>query len=102
MSNHPFAVSLNPFVQVKSAEDYYTLHSAESDPTALLTLATTPVIGIALDRLKEGNTTTASLVQGLAEVDGRAAGEQFALTLQQLDERGWLSYAVLPLAVAVP
>ena len=102
MSNHPFAVSLNPFVQVKSAEDYYTLHSAESDPTALLTLATTPGIGIALDRLKEGNTTTASLVQGLAELDGRAAGEQFALTLQQLDERGWLSYAVLPLAVAVP
>jgi len=102
MSNHPFAVSLNPFVQVKSAEDYYTLHSAESDPTALLTLATTPGIGIALHRLKEGNTTTASLVQGLAEVDGRAAGEQFALTLQQLDERGWLSYAVLPLAVAVP
>ncbi|MEG4498106.1 PatA/PatG family cyanobactin maturation protease [Microcoleus sp. F10-C6] len=102
MSHHPFAVSLNPFVQVKSAEDYYTLHSAESDPTALLTLATTPGIGIALDRLKAGNTTTASLVQGLAEVDGRAAAEQFALTLQQLDERGWLSYAVLPLAVAVP
>jgi cyanobactin maturation PatA/PatG family protease len=102
MSNHPFAVSLNPFVQVKSAEDYYTLHSAESDPTALLTLATTPGIGMALDRLKEGNTTTASLVQGLAELDGRAAGEQFAVTLQQLDERGWLSYAVLPLAVAVP
>jgi cyanobactin maturation PatA/PatG family protease len=102
MSNHPFAVSLNPFVQVKSTEDYYTMHSAESDPTALLTLATTPGIGIALDRLKAGNTTTASLVQGLAEVDGRAAGEQFALTLQQLDERGWLSYAVLPLAVAVP
>ncbi|MEG4576787.1 PatA/PatG family cyanobactin maturation protease [Microcoleus sp. N3A4] len=102
MSNHPFAVSLNPFVQVKSAEDYYTLHSAESDPTALLTLATTPGIGIALDRLKAGNTTTASLVEGLADLDGRAAGEQFALTLQQLDERGWLSYAVLPLAVAVP
>lgn len=102
MSNHPFAVSLNPFVQVTSTEDYYTLHSAESDPTTLLTLATTPGIGIALDRLKAGNTTTASLVQGLAELDGRAAGEEFALTLQQLDERGWLSYAVLPLAVAIP
>lgn len=102
MIAHPFAVSLNPNIQVKSTEDQYTLHSAESDPTASLTLATTPGIGIAVDRLKEGNTTTASLVQGLAEVDGRAAGEQFALTLQQLDERGWLSYAVLPLAVAVP
>jgi thiazoline dehydrogenase / protease len=102
MSNHPFTVSLNPFVQVKSAEDYYTLHSAESDPTALLTLATTPGIDIALDRLKAGNTTTASVVQGLAELDGQAAGEEFALTLQQLDNRGWLSYAVLPLAVAIP
>lgn len=102
MRNYPFAVSLNPFVQVTSTEDYYTLQSAESDPTALLTLATTPGIGMALDRLKAGNTTTASLVQGLAELDGRAAGEEFALTLQQLDERGWLSYAVLPLAVAIP
>ncbi|HAX85206.1 MAG TPA: hypothetical protein DCY91_02840 [Cyanobacteria bacterium UBA11370] len=102
MSNHPFAVSLHPFVQVKSTEDHYTLHSTESDPTPLLTLATTPGIGMALDRLKAGNTTTASLVQGLAELDGRVAGEEFALTLQQLDERGWLSYAVLPLAVAIP
>ncbi len=102
MSHHPFAVSLNPFVQLTSTEDYYTLQSAESDPTALLTLATTPGIGIALDRLQFGNTTTESLVQGLAELEGQAAGEQFALTLQQLDERGCLSYAVLPLAVAIP
>ncbi|MEG4838144.1 PatA/PatG family cyanobactin maturation protease [Microcoleus sp. B9-D4] len=102
MSNHPFAVFLNPDIQIKSTEDQYTLHSAESDPTALLTLATTPGIGIALDRLKAGNTTPDSLVQGLAELDGRAAGEQFGRMLQQLDERGWLSYAVLPLAVAIP
>jgi SagB-type dehydrogenase family enzyme len=102
MSNHPFAVSLNPFVQVTSTEDYYTLQSTESDPTTLLTFATTPGIGIALDRLKAGNTTTESLVQRLAELDGRAAGEQLALMLQQLDERGWLNYAVLPLAVAIP
>ncbi|AFZ08009.1 SagB-type dehydrogenase domain protein [Oscillatoria nigro-viridis PCC 7112] len=102
MSYHPFAVSLNPFVQVTSTEDHYTLRSAESDPTALLTMATTPGIGMALDRLKAGNTTPDSLVQGLAELDGRAAGEQFGRMLQQLDERGWLSYAVLPLAVAIP
>ncbi|MEG4939449.1 PatA/PatG family cyanobactin maturation protease [Microcoleus sp. F4-D5] len=102
MIAHPFAVSLNPNIQVESTDDHYTLHSAESDPTALLTLATTPGIGIALDRLKAGNTTPDSLVQGLAELDGRAAGEQFGRMLQQLDERGWLSYAVLPLAVAVP
>lgn len=57
---------------------------------------------MALDRLRVGNTTPKSLVQGLAEIDGQVAGEQFAQMLQQLDERGWLSYAVLPLAVAVP
>ena len=101
MSHHPFAVSLNPDIQVTSTEGQYTLHSTESDPTALLTLATTSGIGMALDRLKAGNTTTASLVQGLAELDGRA-GEEFALMLQQLDERCWLSYSVLPLAVAIP
>ncbi|WP_293149412.1 MULTISPECIES: PatA/PatG family cyanobactin maturation protease [unclassified Microcoleus] len=101
MSHHPFAVSLNPDIQVKSTKDHYTLHSAESDATALLTLATTPGIGIALDRLKAGNTTTEALVQGLAELDGQAAGEQFALTLQKLDEQGCLYYAVLPLAVAI-
>jgi len=102
MSHHPFAVSLNPFVQLTSTEDYYTLHSAESEPTALLTLATTPGIGMALDHLKAGNTNTASLVQALAELEGQAAGEQFGQMLQQLDDRGWLSYAVLPLAVAIP
>ncbi|MDZ8025073.1 MAG: PatA/PatG family cyanobactin maturation protease [Nostoc sp. DedQUE11] len=102
MSYHPFAVSLNPFVQVTSTEDHYTLRSAQSDPTALLTMATTPGIGMALEHLKTGNTTIESLVQALAELDGRAAGEQFGRILEQLNERGWLSYAVLPLAVAIP
>jgi thiazoline dehydrogenase / protease len=41
-------------------------------------------------------------VQGLAEVDGWAEGEQFAQMLQKLGERGWLNYAVLPLAEAIP
>lgn len=102
MSIHPFTVSLNSNIQVTSTEDSYTLHKAESDPTTLLTLVTTPGIGLAIDRLKAGNTTTESLVQALAELDGRAAGEQLAMRLQQLDERGWLNYAVLPLAVATP
>ncbi|HBL12752.1 MAG TPA: hypothetical protein DD379_15395, partial [Cyanobacteria bacterium UBA11162] len=102
MSNHPFAVSLNPDIQVTSTEDHYTLQSAETDPTAWLTFATTPGISMAVDHLKVGNTTTASLVQALAELDGEAAGEQFALTLQKLGEQGWLNYAVLPLAVAIP
>ncbi|MEQ9668019.1 PatA/PatG family cyanobactin maturation protease [Coleofasciculus sp. G2-EDA-02] len=102
MSNYPFAVSLNPDIQVTSTGDHYTLQSAETDPTAWLTLATTPGISMALDHLKAGNTTTESLMQGLAELDGGAAREQFALMLKQLDERGWLSYAVPPLAVAIP
>ncbi len=102
MNNCPFAISLNPAVQVTSTEDGYTLHGAESEPNAWLTLATTPGMGMALDSLKAGNTTPESLVQGLAELEGQAAGEQFGQILQQLDERGWLSYAVLPLAVVIP
>ena len=102
MSNYPFAVSLNPDIQVTSTEDHYTLQSTETDPTAWLTLATTPGISMALDHLRAGNTTTESLMQGLAALDGGAAKEQFALMLKQLDERGWLSYAVPPLAVAIP
>nr|ANA85201.1 BisG [Prochloron sp. LV5] len=102
MNNHSFTVSLNPLVQVTSTEDYYTLQSVESDPTALLTLTTTAGMSMILDRLKAGNTTTESLLQTLAELGGPAAGEQFTQTLQQLDERGWLSYAVLPLAEAIP
>jgi hypothetical protein len=102
MSHHPFAIALKPDIQVTSTKDYYRLQSAESDPTACLTLATTPGMGIALARLRAGNTTTESLVQALAELDGRAAGEQLAITLQQLGEQGWLNYAVFPLAVAIP
>ena len=102
MNNCPFAISLNPAVQVTSTEDGYTLHGAESEPNALLTWETTPGISAALDYLKAGQTTTPSLVKALTDLDGQSAGEQFALKLQQLDERGWLSYSVLPLAVAIP
>ncbi|MBE9245941.1 PatA/PatG family cyanobactin maturation protease [Microcystis aeruginosa LEGE 00239] len=102
MNNCPFAISLNPAVQVTSTKDGYTLHGAESEPNAWLTVATTPGMGMALDSLKAGNTTPELLVQGLAELEGQAAGEQFGQMLQQLDERSWLSYAVLPLAVAIP
>jgi len=102
MNNCPFAISLNPAVQVTSTKDGYTLHGAESEPNAWLTVATTPGMGMALDSLKAGNTTPELLVQGLAELEGQAAGEQFGQMLQQLDERSWLSYAVLPLAVVIP
>ncbi|MGE5656396.1 MAG: PatA/PatG family cyanobactin maturation protease [Actinomycetota bacterium] len=102
MNHHSFAVSLNPFVQVSSTEGQYTLRGEEADATALLTLATTPGITMVLDHLKAGNTTPELLVQKLAELEGQAVGEQFGQILKQLDERGWLSYAVLPLAVAIP
>jgi cyanobactin maturation PatA/PatG family protease len=102
MNHHPFAVSLNPFVQVSSTEDQYMLRSVESDPTALLTLATTPGITMVLDGLKAGSSTPELLVQKLAELEGQAVGEQFGQMLKQLNERGWLSYSVLPLAVAIP
>ncbi|MBD2545078.1 PatA/PatG family cyanobactin maturation protease [Planktothricoides raciborskii] len=102
MSLHSFAVSLNPSVQVSSTESQYTLGSVEADPTALLTLATTPGITMVLDSLKAGSSTPELLVQKLAELEGQAVGEQFGQMLKQLDERGWLSYTVLPLAVAIP
>jgi cyanobactin maturation PatA/PatG family protease len=102
MNNCPFAISLNPDVQVTSTEDGYTLHGAESEQNGLLTWETTPGISVALDYLKAGQTTTASLIKALTDLDGKSAGEQFAVKLQQLDERGWLNYAVLPLAVAIP
>lgn len=102
MSNHAFTVSLNPDIRVARTEDYYTLHSAQSDSTALLTLATTPGIETAFAHLQAGNTTTESLVQELTNLDGQEAAEQFALALQQLETQGWLNYAVSPLAVAIP
>lgn len=102
MSHYSFAVSLNPDVQITSAEDHYTLHSAESEPTTWLNLVKTSGIALAFDHLKEGNSTTASLLQRVRELDGSETGKQFALTLEQLRQKGWLDYAVLPLAVATP
>lgn len=102
MSANSFAVSLNPDIQITSTKDQYTLHSAESEPTALLKFVKTPGINLAFDRLKKGHTTTTSLLQNLTELYGGEVGEQFTLTLQQLREKGWLNYAVLPLAVATP
>lgn len=102
MNNYPFAISLNPDVQVTSTENGYILKGGESGDNSLLTWENTPSINIALDYLKGGTTNPASLVKTLTELDGKSAGEQFTLKLQQLDERGWLNYAVLPLAVATP
>lgn len=102
MNNCPFAISLNPTVQVTSTEDGYILQGGESEQNGLLTWETTPSLNIALDYLKGGKTDPVSLIKALTELDGNTAGEAFTLKLQQLDERGWLSYAVLPLAMAVP
>ena len=105
MSAHSFTISLNPLVKVTVSEDQYTLQETKlssQTPTDLLTLATTSGISWLLDSLKAGNTTMETLVQTLAQREDSTAIEQLALTLQQLDERGWLSYAVLPLAVAIP
>lgn len=41
-------------------------------------------------------------MQTLVDRQGPAAGEQLAVVLQELDQRGWLNYAVLPLAIAEP
>ncbi len=102
MITYPFAISLNPAIEITTAEDQYTLAARGLTSTALLNLATTPGLSNALKQLQEGRTTAEALVQALAEREGKAAGEQFAVTLQQLQERGWLCYAVLPLAVAIP
>ena len=102
MNNCPFAISLNPDVQVSSTQDGYILQGSESQENGLLTWETTPSLDKALDYLKAGKTNPGSLVKALTDLAGQSAGEQFTLKLQQLDERGWLSYAVLPLAVATP
>ena len=56
----------------------------------------------AIAHLQEGTATLQQLTQNLSQREGIEAGEQFAITLQQMDERGWLQYAVFPLAIAVP
>lgn len=107
MSRYSFTVSLNPNIQVNVTEDGYTLSNSPSEEevqpfASMLTLPATRGMGDALAHLREGNATSDSLVQTLVKRESTAAGEHFAITLQQLDQRGWLNYAVLPLAVAIP
>jgi hypothetical protein len=104
MSIYPFTVSLNANIQVSATDDGYTLSAAASEENgqplaSMLILPVATGIGDVLAHLREGNATPDALVQTLAQREGTATGEQFALTLQQLDQRGWLNYAVLPLAV---
>lgn len=106
MSGYPFAISLSPNIQINTTEDSYILSSAsegkEQPFVSMLTLPTSTGMAEALAHLRKGNSTTDSLIQILSIQAGTDVGEQFAIALQQLDQRGWLNYAVLPLAVAIP
>ncbi len=103
MSVHPFTLSLKPSIQLIAAEGNYTLKAAEQkgQTTAhMLTLSASTGISNVLEHLTQGDSSADSLIQAIAEQGGAEAGEQFAATLQQMNQWGWLSYSVLPLAIA--
>ncbi|MDT9200437.1 PatA/PatG family cyanobactin maturation protease [Limnospira sp. PMC 1042.18] len=107
MRTYPFAISLNSTIQVSTTADGYALSPANTDPSQSITpsMVTLPAItgmGDALAHLQEGTATLQQLTQTLSAQEGREAGEQLAATLQQMGDRGWLQYGVLPLAIAVP
>ncbi len=107
MRTYPFAVSLNSTIQVSTTADGYALSPSNNGDSrsitpSMLTFPAVKGIGDALAHLREGSTTPEALVQALTSQEGASVGEQFAVMLQQLDERGWLQYGVLPLAIAVP
>ncbi|MDY6784465.1 MAG: PatA/PatG family cyanobactin maturation protease [Cyanobacteriota bacterium] len=96
-----FTVALNPTVQVTPSEEQYKLQGLE--PTAgAIALDTYTGLAQGIARLQQGETTDAALVDGLSIEAGQDAGASFAATLQQLDAQGWLTYSVLPLAIAEP
>ena len=66
---------------------------------SMLTLPSSKKMGYFLTQLKEGKATIDSIIQNLAKQQSEVNGDQFHITLQQLDQRGWLNYGVLPLAV---
>jgi len=107
MSTYPFAISLRSAIQVSTTAEGFALTPSETtDQLAIapshLVLPAIAGIGDTLAHLQEGGATVETLVQSLAKRAGPEAGEQLAITLQQINERGWLNYAVLPLAVASP
>ncbi|TVU52232.1 MAG: PatA/PatG family cyanobactin maturation protease [Arthrospira sp. PLM2.Bin9] len=107
MRTHPFAVSLNSTIQVSTTADGYALSPANPDPgqsiaPSMVTLPAITGIGDALAHLQAGTATLQQLTQTLSEQEGAEAREQLAATLQQIGDRGWLQYAVLPLAIAEP
>ena len=104
MNSYPFTLSLKPNIQIIPSDDSYTLKPTEKNgllATDFLTITTFSGIDNALESLQQGNTTDA-LLKTVTEKDGLEASEAFSATLQQIGDRGWLQYAVLPLAIAVP
>lgn len=124
MNSYPFTLSLKPNIQiipplrgsqkseVKSqksrwaipSDDSYILKPTETKGlpvTDFLTLTTFSGIDNALERLQQGDRVDA-LLKTITEKDGLEASEAFCATLQQIGDRGWLQYSVLPLAIAVP
>lgn len=107
MPAYPFALSLNTAIQVHAGTDGYclTLEGANASPgvtPSKVTIPSSTGMGDALAQLQEGGATVEALMQTLVDRQGPAAAEQLAVTLQQLDQQGWLNYAVLPLAIAEP
>ena len=104
MNSYPFTLSLKPNIQIISNDDNYTLKPADKNglpANNILTFATFPGIDNALECLQQGDKSD-TLLKTITEKDGVEASEAFSATLQQISDRGWLQYAVLPLAIAVP
>jgi hypothetical protein len=102
----PFAVSLKTSLETISLGDELLLQEPEkkgqSSRHSLTIPIASPGVQTAIDRLMQGDSPADSLVRAIAEQGGAEAGAQFAASLQQMNQWGWLSYSVLPLAIATP
>jgi len=104
MSSTPFTISLSSEIQINPSEKGCTF-SRVSDAGGIspaLKVPALPGFEKAIAHLQAGTATLQQLTQTLSEREGTEAGEQLAATLQQMGDRGWLQYAVLPLAIAEP
>ncbi|MEB3885625.1 PatA/PatG family cyanobactin maturation protease [Lyngbya sp. CCY1209] len=106
MTMNPFTLSLSSGIQINPSENGYTLGLVSGNDAgataSLLTVPALPGFENAIAHLREGTATLQQLTQTLSTQEGSEVGEQLAATLQQMGDRGWLQYAVLPLAIAEP
>lgn len=106
MSLNPFAISLSSDIHVQPTEQGYTFGSPCSGNQlpwmGTISVSTGPGWEDAIALMQAGTATQQGLTQTLSAQEGESAGEALAMTLQQLDQRGWLHYSVLPLAIAIP